>query len=59
MIVPKIEFIPKVDLEIARTKGVTKRAHRASLMFASDSEKASGEEIKVALLSQKISSAQV
>ena len=38
-----------MDLEIARTKGVTPRAHRASLMFASDPEKASGEEVKVAL----------
>ena len=31
-------------MEIARKKGVTPKEHRASLMFITDPEKASGEE---------------
>ena len=42
-----MKFIPQVDLEIATTKGVTPRAHRASLMFASDPEEAPEEAILV------------
>ena len=42
-----------MDLEIARTRGVTKKAHRASLLFATDPEKAPGEEIMVVLNPRK------
>ena len=47
MITSKMKFIPQVDLEIATTKGVTPRAHRASLMFTRDPEKAPEEAIMV------------